>query len=154
MLSAEGDAQLKIQLNQRGVIQQDLEKALGLQKQINALKNREKIEEERAEAIQKRRIKSLKDMITSERRLLTETKRRMAELKKRDRSSLAGQLDAGASQRLLTGRAVGGFSKTAETIELERQTKLLEDQKRLEQQQNQILARIESSQQQIQVLGE
>lgn len=106
---------------------------------------------------EKSRLKARRDgldaIIKKENEVTRNLKDQVADLKKNDKSTLTGPLQAGASQRLTTGRAAASFKKTAAVIEAERQTKIQKSQEKLMVQIAASLQRMEKAKTGIKVLG-
>lgn len=148
---------LSIQLKAQGVREKDLALAVSLAMQEKQMQEAKKAEQDRIQKAKMDAIKqekdAIRDLIKTDKERLSELKKQESELKNDKQSQLAGPLTASSSQRLLTGRTGSQFRKTAETIELERQTKIQKALERNAIQQTAILQRIEEKQEQIEVIG-
>lgn len=129
---ATGDERLKVELQQAGVLDSQLEKALSIRKQVMALQEAEKEAEEKkreqirlTEALRRKAMQEEKKGITDR---ISQLKKQQSQLEGLQKISSKPSTELTATnQRLLTGRATAKFAKTAEAIELERQTKLNKD---------------------------
>lgn len=119
-----------------------------LAKQAEELKEqRHKRELARIEDERKARVRILEGQLSGQRDALSN-------LDSNKQSTLTGPLQAGASQRLITGRAGASFRKTAAVVEAERQTKQDAKRNKILTQIDVTLKRLEQAKQpQIKVLG-
>lgn len=155
LLMATGEERLKVSLVQKGIRGDDLYQAMAIQRNINRLKDEERLKEEAIARQRREQIDGVRELIKMDKDRLSELKKQETELNRaKGQSTLAGPLTASSSQRLLTGRTGGQFRKTAETIELERQTKIQRALEKNAAEQTAILKRIEEKQDQIEVIGD
>ena len=147
------DEKLRIQLRAKGVRENELDLAVQLSKQVEKMAKTEQFYKDEKARKQRQEKENLRSMIKADQERLSLLREQESEIKKGNRTTRTGPLSAGQSQRLLTGRTGNEFRKSAETIELERQTKIHKELKKNAAEQTRVLKAIERKQQQIEVIG-